>query len=68
LRAYEGARWHRAFRAQQASRNQGRIYGMSGPPALIRNLSMRAMGGEKLLSRYDWLYSWRPPERFEHTS
>jgi hypothetical protein len=25
---------------------------------------MRAMGGEKLLSRYDWLYTWKPPERF----
>jgi salicylate hydroxylase len=68
LRAYEGARWHRAYRAQQASRRQGRIYGMSGPQALIRNLSMRAMGGEKLLRQYDWLYSWRPPERFEHAS
>ena len=64
LRAYEGARWHRTFRAQQASRRQSRIYGMNGPEALIRNLAMRAMGGEKLLSRYDWLYSWKPPERF----
>ena len=64
LRAYEGARWHRTARAQQASRRQGRIYGLSGPEALIRNLAMRAMGGEKLLSRYDWLYSWQPPERF----
>jgi salicylate hydroxylase len=64
LRAYEGARWHRTFRAQQASRRQSRIYGMSGPQALVRNLAMRAMGGEKLLSRYDWLYSWKPPERF----
>ena len=64
LRAYEGARWHRAYRAQQASRRQGRIYGLSGPQAFIRNIAMRAMGGEKLLSRYDWLYSWKPPERF----
>ena len=64
LRAYEGARWHRTFRAQQFSRRQGRIYGLSGPEALIRNLAMRAMGGEKLRSRYDWLYSWRPPQRF----
>ena len=63
-RAYEGARWHRTYRAQQASRRQSRIYGMSGPEALIRNLAMRAMGGEKLLRRYDWLYSWKPPERF----
>ena len=61
LRGYEGARWHRTYRAQQASRKQGRIYGLSGPEALVRNLAMRAMGGEKLLARQDWLYSWRPP-------
>jgi salicylate hydroxylase len=64
LRAYEGARWHRTFRAQQLSRRQGRIYALSGPEALVRNLAMRAMGGEKLRARYDWLYSWRPPQRF----
>jgi salicylate hydroxylase len=64
LRAYEGARWHRTARAQQFSRRQGRIYGLTGPEALIRNLAMRAMGGEKLRARYDWLYSWRPPERY----
>ncbi len=64
LRAYEGARWHRTALAQLKSRRQGRIYGLSGPEALLRNLAMRAMGGEKLLSRYDWLYTWRPPERF----
>jgi salicylate hydroxylase len=65
LRAYEGARWHRTMRAQQFSRRQGRIYGLTGPEALVRNLAMRAMGGEKLRARYDWLYSWRPPERYE---
>jgi salicylate hydroxylase len=64
LRAYEGARWHRTARAQQMSRRQGRIYGLSGPEALVRNLVMRAMGGEKLRARYDWLYDWQPPERF----
>jgi salicylate hydroxylase len=61
LRAYEGARRLRTERAQRASAKQGRIYGLTGPEALIRNLAMRAMGGEKLLRRYDWLYSWRPP-------
>jgi len=61
LRGYEGARRLRTERAQQASRRQGRIYGLSGPEALVRNLAMRAMGGEKLLARQDWLYSWRPP-------
>ena len=65
LRAYEGARWHRTMRAQQAARRQARIYGLSGPEAFVRNLAMRAMGGEKLRARYDWLYSWRPPERYK---
>jgi len=64
LRAYEGARWHRTYRAQQLSRRQGRIYGLGGPEAFVRNLAMRAMGGEKLRARYDWLYSWRAPQRF----
>jgi len=68
LRAYEGARWHRTGRAQQLSRRQGRIYGLTGPEALARNLAMRAMGGEKLRARYDWLYSWRPPDRYESRS
>jgi len=64
LRAYERTRRPRTARAQQESRRQGRIYGLAGPPALARDVVMRAMGGERLLSRYDWLYSWRPPERF----
>jgi salicylate hydroxylase len=64
LRAYEGARWHRTGRAQQFSRRQGRIYGLTGPEALARNLAMRTMGGERLRARYDWLYNWQPPERY----
>jgi salicylate hydroxylase len=62
LRAYEGARWHRVARAQQAARQQGRVYGLTGPEAAIRNLGMRLKGGEKLRERYDWIYSWRPPD------
>jgi salicylate hydroxylase len=38
------------------------VYGMTGPEALVRNLVMRAMGGERLRARYDWLYDWQPPE------
>ena len=62
LRGYEGKRRHRTERVQAMSRKQGRIYGMSGPEALVRNIAMRALGGEKLLARQDWLYSWRIPE------
>jgi len=64
LRGYEGARRHRTARAQEASRKQGKIYSMSGPEALVRNLGMRLLGGERLLARQDWLYSWKPPARF----
>ena len=62
LRGYEGARWHRTALAQDRARRQGRIYGMWGLEARARNLAMRMLGGEKLLSRYHWLYSWQPPE------
>ncbi len=68
LRGYESTRRHRVARVQNASRRQGRIYGMTGPEALIRNFAMQAMGGEKLLSRYDWLYNWRAPQFAETTS
>jgi hypothetical protein len=30
---------------------------MSGPLALARDLTMRALGAERLLKRYDWLYA-----------
>jgi salicylate hydroxylase len=62
LRAYEGARRLRTARAQKASRRQSRIYGITGPGALIRNLAMRGLGGKNLLRRYNWLYTWQPPE------
>jgi salicylate hydroxylase len=68
LRGYEGGRRHRVLRVQNASRRQGRLYGLTGPEALIRNLAMQAMGGEMLLRRYDWLYSWRAPEIAEAAS
>ena len=66
LRGYEGARWHRTRRAQQAARRQARIYGKTGPEALIRNLAMRMLGGERLRARQDWLYTWRAPELVMH--
>ncbi len=62
LRAYEKARRKRTTRAQKASRRQASIYGKTGPEALIRNLVMRVLGGERLRRRYDWLYTWKPPQ------
>lgn len=64
LRAYEGARRRRTARAQKASAKQGKIYGMTGPEALMRNLVMRMSNGERLLARYDWIYRWQAPDKF----
>ena len=50
---------HRAGRSEPP-RATGRLYHLSGPLALARNLALRVMGGERLRARYDWLYDWRP--------
>ncbi len=63
LRNYEAARAARTQRVRDASRKQGKIYGLSRPEALIRDFGMRLLGGERLLARQDWLYSWKPPAR-----
>ena len=61
LRAYEGARRPRTARVQAEAVRTGRRYGWRGPLATARNLALRRMGGEKLLSRYDWIYEWKDP-------
>jgi len=35
------------------------IFHMRGPLALLRRLAFQAAGGERLTTRYDWLYGWR---------
>ncbi len=59
LAAYAAARRARADKVQLQSRAQGRIYHLSGPAAFARDTAMRALGGERLLARYDWLYRAR---------
>jgi salicylate hydroxylase len=61
LRAYERARRGRTAKVQKLARRQGRIYGLTGPEAFVRNVVMRQMGGAKLLARHDWLFGWTPP-------
>lgn len=43
---------------RNASRN-GRIYHLSPPASLLRDLGMGLLGGPKLLSNYDWIYRWQ---------
>jgi salicylate hydroxylase len=60
LQRYERLRRPRVKRVQQLARQNGAIYHLGGPAALARDLAMRALGGERLLARQNWIYDWRP--------
>jgi len=53
---YSRDRVGRAARVQREALKLGRIYHVSGPPALARDITMRLLGSRGLLRRYDWLY------------
>ena len=57
LAAYSADRVARANRVQREAAMQGRIYHLSGPFAVARDLTMRALGPEGVLKRFDWLYA-----------
>ena len=59
MRLYERQRQRRTARTQRAARRNGAIYHMGGPAAFLRTLALAAMGGERLLTGYDWLYGWK---------
>ena len=59
LLAYQVKRLHRAARVQKESRRQAIIYHLGGPAAFLRDAALRALGPEKMLARYDWLYDAR---------
>ncbi len=56
LRAYQAMRLARATRVQKESRRQAAIYHLAGPAAFLRDMALRALSGQKMLARYDWLY------------
>jgi salicylate hydroxylase len=59
LRRYEGLRRGRTARVQRAARMNNRLYHFAWPVSVGRNLVLKAMGGRRLLGRYDWIYDWR---------
>ncbi|MEQ8824899.1 MAG: FAD-dependent monooxygenase [Filomicrobium sp.] len=59
LKAYDAARRPRAELVQQASKRNGEIYHLSGAMRIARNMTLKVAPTERLMSRYDWLYSWR---------
>jgi salicylate hydroxylase len=60
MRLYEQRRLARTARAQRAARHNGSLYHLSGVAGLFRTIAFAALGGERLMSRYDWLYGWTP--------
>jgi salicylate hydroxylase len=60
MRLYERQRRSRTARAQRGARRNGTVYHMGGAEAFLRTLALLAMGGKRLLGRYDWLYGWKP--------
>jgi salicylate hydroxylase len=60
LRTYEASRLPRTARVQREASRNATVYHMSGPAAVLRSLALMAMGGDRLISRYDWLYGWTP--------
>jgi salicylate hydroxylase len=60
LRTYEAARLPRASRVQRQSRSQAAAYHLGGPAAFARDIALRAVSGERMLARLNWLYDARP--------
>jgi salicylate hydroxylase len=61
LKLYEQTRRARVDAIVATSRQNGRIFHLSGPGAIARNLAMAAVPATRLMARYDWVYSWQPP-------
>jgi len=61
LRSYSAIRRGRTRKVQRLAARNGERYHRGSVPAMLRNTAMRVMGGQRLLSHYDWLYDWRLP-------
>jgi len=60
MRLYEQRRRARTARIQRQTRRIGAVYHMGAVGGLMRTLALAAMGGERLITRNDWLYRWTP--------
>jgi salicylate hydroxylase len=60
LKRYARLRRSRVARIQRAARQSGRIYHLTGPAALARDLVIKTIGAKRMLARQNWIYDWRP--------
>ncbi len=61
LRIYCAVRRARTRKIARLAARNGAVYHLAGAAAFARDAAMRAMGGDRLLKNYDWIYDWRPP-------
>lgn len=62
LQDWSRLRLQRVGRIQAEARSNGERYHWRWPLAAARDLGLSALGGRRLLERYDWLYGWKPTE------
>ena len=60
FREFEKLRTDRVRRTSRLAAMNRLIYHLPPVAATARNLAMAILGGERLLSRQDWLYGWHP--------
>jgi salicylate hydroxylase len=61
LRTYCAIRRGRTRKVQRIAARTGARYHFTGVAAWLRDTAMGAIGGQRLLQHYDWIYDWRPP-------
>ncbi|MBV8701739.1 FAD-dependent monooxygenase [Bradyrhizobium sp.] len=59
LTRYARLRRTRVALVQRAARRQGQIYHLTGAIALARDLTIRALGPQRMLARQRWIHDWR---------
>lgn len=62
LEQYQLLRRPRVARAWRLAMMNRAIYHLPPPFHFARNIAMKALGGNRLLARQDWLYDWRLPQ------
>ena len=60
LQIWSSKRLPRVSRLQAEASANGERYHWRWPLSVARDLGLKAVGGDRMLTRYDWIYSWKP--------
>lgn len=59
---YEASRKPRVFKVSRQAVNNERIYHLPIPGCYARDLVLRTSSPDSLLSKFDWIYNWKPED------